>query len=118
MRNRNHQITVEDEDGVEHVLPTRKEVCDACRGEGKRALGGHAFTSSEWAEACEGDDEFQENYMSGRYDSNCEACDGLRVVDVVDEDACRKDLLEIYFDDMRAEAEDRRCAAYERRMGC
>jgi hypothetical protein len=60
-------------------IPTEKEVCGMCRGEGKSSAYLGSFTQSELTE----DFEFRENYMSGFYDKQCTTCHGLRVVDVL-----------------------------------
>lgn len=72
---------------IEHYFPAKYEVCDVCEGKGSyvnRNIDGNGITSSEWEEAGE---EFQEDYMSGKYDVQCEECKGLRVILFVDEDA-------------------------------
>jgi hypothetical protein len=71
------EITLEDDDGFEEVVevPSKWEICNACRGEGVRALHGMAITSSEWAEW---DPEEQEGYFRGDYDTPC-VCEGGKV---------------------------------------
>lgn len=66
-------------------LPTKFDVCSRCEGKGTHVnpnIDGNGITAEEFAE----DPEFAENYFSGLYDVRCEECDGLRVVQVVDED--------------------------------
>jgi hypothetical protein len=82
------------DDGEEYEvqLPVRKEVCSRCEGEGTHLhsdIGAHAYTSEEFAQ--EYDDEEAAEYFKrgGRYDVTCEVCGGLRVVDVIDEEACK-----------------------------
>jgi RecJ-like exonuclease len=67
---------------IEVEVPTYKQVCSRCDGEGKHtnpSIDGNGITSSEWAEW---DDEDRETYMSGGYDVVCEECHGANVVDV------------------------------------
>ena len=104
-------------------FPAVNEVCDRCQG-----TGGHdpeafssGFTSSEFAEMCDGDEDFEENYFDGRYDVVCTVCHGKNVVAVVDESRLTESERKAYqrhldyqsdLADMRAEE------AAERRMGC
>lgn len=110
-------LTVEDENGVEHTLRTKFEVCDRC--EGKDVHDHEAFangiTGSEWAE-WDGDE--QESYLRGAYDVRCSECDGLRVVPVVDEDANPAELVALYYERLQFESDCRAEEAAERRMGC
>lgn len=71
-----------DENDQEIRLPTHKIVCPDCRGEGTHALHGLAITADEWAEW---DEDDRETYRNGGYDTVCETCNGLRVLDEVDE---------------------------------
>jgi len=121
------QFTVENDDGDEesHALPGKYEVCDRCEGHGTHlhpAIGEHAYTAEEFAESF--DDEEREEYFrhGGRYDVTCEECRGVRVVLVVDEEACKspeqRAALELYWEKGREEAEYEQLCAAERRMGC
>lgn len=90
------KITVEDDDGVEHTLPSKFAVCETCEGRGthvNRNIDGNGIGADEWAEW---DDEDRHAYLSGRYDVSCEECGGARVVLVVDEERCSSELLELY----------------------
>lgn len=70
------------------VVPARREVCGSCEGTGTTTrhieCDGGGFTSSEWAEMCDGDPDFAEDYLSGRYDRPCDECNGANVVPVPD----------------------------------
>lgn len=82
------EFTFENDDGEEigHEFPAKKEVCGRCLGEGKHtdpSIDGHGISQEEWAN--EWDEESRENYFSGVYDVTCSVCNGLRVVDVIDE---------------------------------
>ena len=65
------------------TLPAKYAVCDTCQGKGGSSNYLGAFTSDRWNEQ---DDDFKEDYMSGKYDRKCEECNGLRVVLVPDKD--------------------------------
>lgn len=110
-------VTLYDDDGNEIKLPSIKEVCPRCRGEGKHvnpAIDGNGITQSEMAEL---GDDFREDYLAGVYDVPCEECGGLRVIDAVDEERCDPELLKRWQDWQRDEAEYRAQVAAERRMG-
>lgn len=65
-------------------LPKKREVCPACDGRGSYvnpAIDEHGISPDEFAE----DPDFAEAYFEGRYDIQCAGCNGLRVVDVIDE---------------------------------
>jgi DnaJ-class molecular chaperone len=84
IRNRSPEpTTVTMPDGLEVQLPTHKEVCPACRGEGHTvnpSIDCNGLSAEDFAE----DPDFAEDYMGGRYDVQCGHCRGLRVIDVVD----------------------------------
>jgi len=112
-------------DELEHELPTRREVCPGCDGHGTRlcdGMRGHAYTAEEFEESF--DDEQAEEYFKhgGRYDVTCSECQGERVIDAVDEDACVSDedkaTLALYHTKLDAEHRDRMEEEYERRLGC
>lgn len=76
-------------------LPSVKEVCGNCEGEGVtlvESLRG-AFTESEFRE-CFDDEDSREEYFKGghgAYGQTCETCKGLRVVDAIDWEALGAD---------------------------
>ena len=97
-----------DDEGVEHELPAKYEVCSRCEGFGTHLnpnIGEHAYTQEEFLD--EFDDEEQEAYFTrgGMYDVTCEECRGKRVVLVVDGDKCKNGLYEAYTKDMDAQAQ-------------
>ena len=47
------------------------------------------------------DDDFMDDYRGGRYDVVCEECGGQNVIEMVDEENCLPELLEIYFEEMQ-----------------
>jgi len=97
-------------------LPTHKEVCYRCRGEGKHDHPAFAngITSSEWAEW---DADERADYFAGVYDVGCEECGGLRVVDVIDESRLAPDVLAALHRHWSELADLARTVAAERRMG-
>ena len=79
----------------ELTLPTMKEVCPLCEGEGKHvnpSIDAHGITADEFAE----DPDFRDDYTSGTYDVTCNECHGLRVVDVPDFERMTKFLVTYY----------------------
>jgi hypothetical protein len=103
-------------------LPTKKEVCWSCNGEGTTTshveCDGGGFTSSEWAEACYDDPDFADHYMSGVYDRPCNECEGLRVIDVVDEDSLEPHILKEYHTALEEDHQAWVTDEAERRAGC
>lgn len=80
-------------DGREVRLPTHKEVCPACRGEGSHvhpSIDANGLTADDFAE----DPDFAEDYFRGAYDIGCQHCRGLRVVDEIDWDKVPADVRE------------------------
>jgi hypothetical protein len=113
-------------DECEEELPCKREVCPRCEGLGTHlnpAIGQHAYSQEEFDR--EFDDEEREQYFKrgGIYDVQCQECRGEKVVDVIDEEACRteeqKRILREYRegeeDRARMDAEDR--ATYRMESG-
>lgn len=102
------------DDGSEIQLPCRWIICGHCRGSGKSSAYLGAFTRSDLDEA---GPEFFDDYMAGRYDRACDACDGSGKVQVVD----RKKLTPAQREEWDAQRRaDRECEAIhraERMMG-
>lgn len=100
------RITVEDDEGTEHVVPSTFEVCPRCNGKG---VHDHpAFANGITAEEFRGpdwDDESREGYMRGDYDVACSVCKGLRVVAVADLSRCTFALKRLLVKQRRAERE-------------
>lgn len=92
------------------------EVCDLCRGKGKVVnpnIDCQGITREDFDE----DPDFEEDYLSGVYDIKCTQCKGERVVSVIDEIHCckeLKDLIESYENDQWQWAQE---SAYERAYG-
>jgi len=123
-RDRSHHTTLHvemvDDDGTsvkEVELPTRREVCGRCNGDGHHtnpSIDGNGITSDEWAEW---DDDEKDGYLSGRYDVPCEECHGRNVVDVVDYDALTPEYRALWEQQVAYDHEYQREVAAERRMG-
>ena len=120
------EITYIDDNGdeVSCDLPSKMEVCDKCEGHGTHlnpSIGEHAYTPEEFDEAFpEEEDRAQYFRRGGIYDVKCSVCNGLRVVPVVDNAACRtpeqKRHLKAYRAHMKREAAYRAEERAERRM--
>ena len=83
--------------GVEFLLdfPLVKTVCSKCDGEGSHV--NPAIDDGLTYEAFAGDTDFREGYFSGRYDVRCHKCDGLRVVDEINENRLTKLQKRLFF---------------------
>lgn len=103
----------------EVVLPARRALCYRCDGTGGHDPEGFSggFTSSEFAEMCAGDDEFEERYFSGRYDVPCTVCHGQKVILEIDYDALHPRMRQRIEHQERLEAEFEAERAAERRYG-
>ncbi len=78
---------------VEQEIPIRWEVCGTCEGKGSHVNPGidaHGLSREDFDE----DPDFAEDYFSGRYDVQCNECDGRRVVPVPDEERATKEQIE------------------------
>jgi hypothetical protein len=102
------------DDGSEIELPTRWEICAACRGEGKSSAYLGAYTSSEMDEA---GPEFMDEYMRGAYDRPCISCDGLGRHKVADGTRMTKEQRAAYRFQCQADREIEAIHRAERRMG-
>ena len=90
-------------------------ICDYCHGDGGHSRRFGAYSADEWDEL---DEEFQEDYLSGRFDEPCEVCHGSGKVRELDED-CLTDEARTYLDEYRQNAYDSAmCSYYERLAGC
>lgn len=118
------KFTITDDSGneVEHMLPSKREVCSRCDGEGSHltpSIGEHAYSQEEFEESFSTDEEKEDYFKRGGiYDVACEVCDGENVEDVVDEEHCDPVLLKAYHKQQADEYSDYMERAAERRMGC
>ena len=86
---------IADEEIVGCSLREDWAICDLCRGSGGHSNRFGAYSADEWNEH---DDEFRENYMSGRYDERCDDCNGSGKVLVLDEDALSDEARQYLYD--------------------
>src|SRR3990167_740121 len=106
-----------DGEQVEVELPALRIVCRRCDGTGTHVnpnIDGNGISPEEFAE----DPDFEEAYFEGRYDVRCEECEGAKVTDVVDYEACtqeQREGLDMMENERAADAAER---DMERRMGC
>ena len=109
------KLTVVTDDGGEQdlVLPIKYVVCYRCDGRGVHDCWEGGVTADQ-----EVDPDFWDDYRSGMYDKRCDECNGLRVVEEVDRDACSPEDLRLYDSHMEAEWQIQAAYEAERRMGC
>lgn len=96
------------DDDTEIELPVKWIICGHCQGHGKSSAYLGAFTMDDMHEA---GPDFQEEYMAGRYDRTCDACEGSGKVAVADYSRMTKEQRDEYKAQLRADAE---CRAEER----
>lgn len=102
-------------------LPFKSIVCPRCNGTGKHvnpAIDEHGLTHEDFSE----DPDFAESYFSGVYDVRCELCQGMNVIQEVDETTCKQKLswwkgLIRYRNALRLESDSRIEDYYERMAG-
>ena len=100
-------------------LPHRWEVCDLCEGKGTHvnpSIDSNGLTAEDFDD----DPDFREEYMSGRYDQQCNQCAGRTTVPVADVAKCtwaqKRHLVELR-QSAADDAEYDRICAMERSMG-
>ncbi len=100
-------VTTKKGNSFEVPLPAKRIVCWACDGNGTELRGG--LKGAVISEENLADPDFCRSYFGGDYDVSCSECKGLRVLDVVDEDALTKKMAERYWraveDTRRSDAE-------------
>ena len=114
MTKRKQHPTVYLDTGDEVRLPVKFAVCPTCDGKGTRVnpnIDGNGLSQEDFDD----DPDFREDYMAGVYDVQCDHCDGLRVIEVVDEDRADPKLLELYFDQEQEAAAEWASEAWLRR---
>lgn len=105
-----------DDEGNEIKLPSHKEVCHRCQGEGKHvnpSVDGNGLDPND----PDLDEDFWEGYMGGAYDVRCEDCNGNNVIDVVDEDALSPEVKEAFEDWRNSHYDTEAIYRMERMMG-
>lgn len=101
---------------IEIELPGKFEVCTRCEGRGKHvnpAVDGNGLSQEDFDQ----DPDFKEDYLAGRYDIECEECQGQRVVLVADEAKMTPEEKGIWAKHRREEAQARRERESELRWG-
>jgi predicted methyltransferase len=115
------EFTTENDQGEEitRELPARNVVCPGCDGHGthlNRNIGEHAYTAEEFRESFDEEEAREYFTRGGIYDVTCETCGGRRVVPVVDRDAADPEVLKLYDEIQKEEAEYRAMCRSEDRM--
>lgn len=90
-------------------------ICSLCRGSGGHSNRFGAYSAQEWNEC---DDEFRDNYISGRYDESCENCDGTGKVLMLDESELSDEARDYLNDYLEDEYNTYATEQAERRAGC
>lgn len=106
-------ITICDNDGNETAVPARWEVCARCQGNGIHDCWEGGMTGSEMAEQ---GPEFAQDYADGMYSVRCNACDGKRVVAVLDRRRATIEQQAMHDQDEQAKAYDE--ALYRMETAC
>lgn len=111
MRDRSFKFDICDDDGNWHEaeVPTKYAVCPVCLGKGTHvnpSIDCNGLSSEDFND----DPDFREDYFSGRYDQQCDTCNGDRVVLEADRDKMGKELLRLW----DAELDERSMAEQER----
>lgn len=110
------------QDEREVRVPFKFEICPECNGSASTSrhieCDGGGFTASEFAEACDGDEDFADDYFAGRYDRPCDECRGTpgRVM-VPDLDTLSADDRKLWEEQCADEIAYQAESAAERRMG-
>lgn len=107
---------------IEHELPSKFEVCSQCGGHGTHlnpSIGEHAYSQEEFEEEFWDEEDHAEYFKRGGiYDVTCETCNGKRVEEVLNEEACPADLLKKYHAMLEDMAEYERERRAELAFGC
>lgn len=113
------EVSYENDEGEEvtESLPSKKEVCPECDGDGyvlRGGMRGYAYSAEEFAESFDEEEAAEYFKRGGRYDEVCDCCHGKNVVAVVDESRLTEDQKVIFQawtesqeEKARSEAEDR-----------
>lgn len=107
------EIEIESGEGT-FKLPARYEVCPVCQGHGK--TDPKAWSNGVPQEFFAEDEDFAEDYFSGKYDVCCSECNGQRLIIVADENAMTAEQAAMYTEWETNEADFAREQAWERRM--
>jgi len=112
-------VWIDDRTEEEVKIPTVWAICWQCQGDGMLPYGGGvSYTGSEWAEACDGDPDFAEDYRSGNYDRPCSECRSTGKVREENWESLPERIQTALEEAARIDAEIDAQSAAERRMGC
>lgn len=100
---------------TEVTIASKFEVCPDCKGKGSSTAYLGAYTADDLDEA---GPEFLEDVRAGNYDRPCDACEGLRVIEVPDTLRMSGAEREAWNTEQIEAARDAAEAAAERRVGC
>lgn len=106
---------VKDEEIAPFTMHMHWVICDYCEGNGGHSRRFGAITSDEFAEW---DEESRHNYMSGKYDERCEACNGDGKVYVMNENFLPEEVVRFIDTYRMGEYEDASASRAERLAGC
>ena len=97
-----------------HLIPSVYTVCTECNGEGKSSHYLGVISDEDAA-----DDDWMQDYMSGRFDKPCNTCKGLRVESIMDPEYldAHPDIRQMVDDHDAEEAEYRATCRAERMFG-
>lgn len=98
-------------------VPAKWEICDRCDGDGHHGNPAFDGTSAEWWYEGDPDGEDLSDYLSGRWDVQCDECHGEGKVRVANEEQMTPGMLEAWHEFCQAEYEDRREREAELRLG-
>jgi len=102
-------------------LPSKKEICPTCHGNGAHGRNLGAYTEDDLEREFGGGHErqqFLDDWRAGMYDSACEACHGIRVIDVPDRNQMTPEIRELYDAQEQETLLDHAIARAERAAGC
>ena len=105
------------------ILPCKVDWCSACDGTGKRSkydIQGYDIDAMITDEYGNTDYDFKESYFNGRTDVACDCCNGTKITNIVDEDACneiQKAIIKEHYECIDAEIQFAEESAAERRFG-
>lgn len=108
-----------DDESHEVEMPIEWAVCWLCNGRGTHvnpAIDCGGLTAADFYE----DPDFAEDYFSGKYDQICNECGGRTTVPVISDSNLTEEqekALRLFNEEQEQEAQYRREAEWERRMG-
>lgn len=89
-------------------------ICDYCAGDGSHSRRFGAMSSEDFDEW---DSDSRESYLSGKYDSVCDRCEGSGKIHQFDEDSLPSEVVKFIADYRESAWQDAEVSAQERRIG-